>query len=70
MNNNNIGLANAEIPAHVPPKEEKYENPPTIEPADEYGRQPVVLPQLPPKLFTLLKKKMKCVTHLEFPPRS
>ena len=53
MNNNNIGLTNAtrEIPAHVPPKEEKYENPPTIEPADEYGRQPVVLPQLPPKLL-------------------
>jgi hypothetical protein len=45
--------ATRDIPAHVPPKEVKYENPPTVQPADDYGKQPVVLPQLPPKLLPI-----------------
>ena len=48
-----VASANAagEITAHVPPKEVKYDNPPTVEPADDYGKSPVMLPQLPPKLL-------------------
>ena len=50
-----VASANAagEIPAHVPPKEVKYDNPPTVEPADDYGKSPVMLPQLPPKLLPI-----------------
>lgn len=48
-----VAVANAagDIPAHVPPKEVKYDNPPTVEPADDTGKSPVMLPQLPPKLL-------------------
>ena len=46
-----VNLRVAEIPSHIPPKEVKYDNPPTVKPADDADKTPVPLPELPPKLF-------------------
>ena len=46
-----VSLRAQDVPAHIPPKEVKYDNPPIVKPASEGGSEPVPLPQLPPKLF-------------------